>query len=178
AGADAALEKVPALMRLALRTEIKIREIATQVAAKQRLVFFGSGTGWATATEAALKIKETSYIAAEGFETEEILHGPFSEIDSRGAMVTMLTGEPGDERARTILRAGGELGMMRVAVTVPDANRDVAAEHIVVLPETAAWLAPFVHLVPLQLLTYHIALARSINPDTGRQDQDAHARAH
>ncbi|MFZ0038144.1 MAG: SIS domain-containing protein [Candidatus Acidiferrales bacterium] len=176
--ADAALEKVPSLMRQALRSEIKIREIAKQVSVKQRLIFFGSGTCWATATEAALKNKETSYIAAEGFETEELLHGPFSEIDSRGAIVAMLTGEPGDERARTILRAAGELGMLRVAVTVPDANRDVAAEHVIVLPEMAVWLAPFIHLVPLQLLTYYIAIARGVNADSGRQDQDAHARAH
>jgi glucosamine--fructose-6-phosphate aminotransferase (isomerizing) len=177
-GADAALEKVPSLMRQALRSEIKVREIAKQVAEKQRIVFLGSGTCWATATEAALKIKETSYIAAEGFETEEILHGPFSEIDSRGAMVAMLTGEPADERARTILRAAGELGMLRVAVATPDASRDVAAEHVVVLPETPVWLAPFIHLVPLQLLTYYIALARGVNADSGRQDQEAHARAH
>jgi glucosamine--fructose-6-phosphate aminotransferase (isomerizing) len=177
-GADAALEKVPSLMRLALRSEIKIREIAKQVAPKQRLIFFGSGTGWATAVEAALKNKETSYIAAEGFETEELLHGPFSEIDSRGAIVAMLTGEPADDRARTILRAAGELGMLRVAVTLPDANRDIAAEHVIVLPEMAAWLAPFIHLVPLQLLTYYIAIARGVNADSGRQDQEAHARAH
>ena len=84
-GVRAALEKVPSLMRLTLRSEIKIREVAKQVAERNRLVFFGAGTGWATASEVALKIKETSYIAAEGFETEEILHGPFSEIDSRGA---------------------------------------------------------------------------------------------
>jgi len=178
AAARSALQKAPALMRQALRTEVQIREIARQVAEKQRLVFFGSGACWATASEAALKIKETSYIAAEGFETEEILHGPFSEIDSRGAMVGLLTGHASDERARTILRAAGELGMLRVAVTVPEANRDIAAEHVVVLPETPVWLAPFVHLVPLQLLTYHIALARGINPDTGRQDQEQHARAH
>jgi len=176
--ADAAIEKVPALMRQALRSEVKVREIAKQVAEKQRIVFFGAGTCWATATEAALKIKETSYIAAEGFETEEILHGPFSEIDSRGAMVAMLTGEAADDRARTILRAAGELGMLRVAVTVPDASGDVAAEHVVVLPAAPAWLAPFVHLVPLQLLTYYIALARGVNADSGRQDQEAHARAH
>ncbi|MFZ0738303.1 MAG: SIS domain-containing protein [Candidatus Acidiferrales bacterium] len=177
-GVRAALEKVPSLMRLTLRSEIKIREVAKQVAERNRLVFVGAGTGWATASEVALKIKETSYIAAEGFETEEILHGPFSEIDSRAVMVAMLTGDASDERARTILRAAGELGMLRVAIAVPAANRDIAAEHIIVLPEMASWLAPFIHLLPLQLLTYHIALARGINPDTGRQDQEAHARAH
>jgi glutamine---fructose-6-phosphate transaminase (isomerizing) len=178
ASARTALEKVPALMHEALKTEAKTRDAAAQIAERQRIVFFGAGTCWATASEAALKIKETSYIAAEGFQTEEILHGPFSEIDDRDAMIGMLTGEPADERARTILRAAGELGMLRVAVTTPAANRDIAAEHVIVVPEAPPWLAPFVHLVPLQLLTYHIALARKINPDTGRQDQEAHVRAH
>lgn len=178
ASARAALEQVPAFMREALKTESQIRDVAPLVAERNRLVFFGAGTCWATASEAALKIKETSYIAAEGFETEEILHGPFSEIDYRAAMVGMLTGELADERARTILRAAGELGMLRLAVASPAGNRDVSAEHVIALPEAPPWLAPFVHLVPLQLLTYYIALARKINPDTGRQDQEAHARAH
>jgi glucosamine--fructose-6-phosphate aminotransferase (isomerizing) len=173
-----ALEKVPALMREALKTENQVREAAALVAERNRIVFFGAGTGWATASEAALKIKETSYIAAEGFQTEEILHGPFSEIDHSGAMIGMLAGEPADERARTILRAAKELGMLRMAVTTPAANRDIAAEYTVIVPEAPAWLAAFTHVVPLQLLTYHIALARKINPDTGRQDQAAHALAH
>lgn len=178
ADARAALEKVPSLMREALATEAAVREAANLIAERNRIVFFGAGTCWATASEAALKIKESSYIAAEGFQTEEVLHGPFSEIDYRGAMIGMLAGEAADERARTILRAAGELGMLRMAVTTAAANRDVSADNIIVVPEAPAWLAAFVHLVPLQLLTYHIALARKINPDTGRQDQEAHARAH
>jgi glucosamine--fructose-6-phosphate aminotransferase (isomerizing) len=52
------------------------------------------------------------------------------------------------------------------------------AEHVIEIPAVEEWLAPFVHLVPLQLLTYWIALERGVNPDTGRQDQAAHARAH
>ena len=178
AAARAALEQVPALMREALKTEQRIREIAPLFAERNRIVFFGAGTNWATSSEAALKIKETSYIPTEGFQTEEILHGPFSEIDYRGAMVALLAGEPADERSRTILRAAKELGMLRLAITTPAANRDIAADHIVVLPESPTWLAPFVHVAPLQLLTYHIALARKLNPDTGRQDQEPHARAH
>ena len=176
--ARAALEKLPALIREALKTEEQVREAAAIVAPRQRIVFFGAGTCWATASEAALKIKETSYIAAEGFQTEEILHGPFSEIDDRDVMVGMLTGESADDRARTILRAARELGMLRIAITTPSANRDIAADYTIVVPEAPPWLAPFVHLIPLQLLTYHIALARKLNPDTGRQDQAAHAQAH
>lgn len=171
------LERVPGLMRDALGLEPEVRELAKRSAALSRIVLFGSGCGWATAREAALKIKESCYIAAEGFETEEILHGPFSELDSRAAIIGLLTGSRADDRARQILRAAGELKMLRAAVTTPSANRDIAAEHVLVVPEAPEWLAAFVHLVPLQLLTYFMALERGLNPDTGRQDQPAHAAA-
>jgi len=172
------LEQVPELMTGALNLEGQIRGIAPGVAKKQRLVFFGSGTCWATACEAALKFKETSYTSAEGFETEEILHGPFSEIDSSGTMVGLLAGDSADDRARTILKAAGEIKMLRIAVATPKASRDIDAEHVLQVPEASAWLAPFVHLVPLQLLNYHVGLARGVNPDSGRQDQAPHASAH
>ena len=164
-------------MRQALTLEPQVREFARRAAPLARMNLFGSGVGWATAREAALKIKEACYIAAEGFETEEILHGPFSEVDSRGSLVGLLTGKPSDDRARQILRAGGELKMLRAAVAVPSANREISAEHILMVPEADEWLAAFVHLVPLQLLTYFMALERGVNPDTGRQDQPAHAAA-
>jgi glucosamine--fructose-6-phosphate aminotransferase (isomerizing) len=177
-GAHSALARVPGWMRQALATETQIRAIAKDVAARDRLVFFGAGPGWPTACEAALKVKESSYIAAEGFESEEILHGPFSQIDSHAAMVGSLASAPADERARTILRAAGELNVLRLAITVPAANHDIAAEHVIEVPECPEWLLPFVHLVPLYLLTYFVALARGLNPDTGRQDQAPHASAH
>jgi len=172
-----ALERVPNLMRQALTLEPQVRELARCAAPLARMNLFGSGAGWATAREAALKIKESCYIAAEGFETEEILHGPFSEVDSRGSLVGLLTGKSSDDRARQILRASGEFQMLRAAVVTPSANRDVSAEYIFVVPELEEWLAAFVHLVPLQLLTYFMALDRNVNPDTGRQDQAPHAAA-
>jgi glucosamine--fructose-6-phosphate aminotransferase (isomerizing) len=175
AGLRAALERVPNLMRQALTLEPQVREFAKRAAPLARMWLFGSGAGWATAREAALKIKESCYLAAEGFETEEILHGPFSEVDSRGSLVGLLSGKSSDDRARQILRAGGELKMLRAAIVTQSANRDISAEHIFVVPESDEWLAAFVHLVPLQLLTYFIALERGTNPDTGRQEQPAHA---
>jgi glucosamine--fructose-6-phosphate aminotransferase (isomerizing) len=171
------LQYLPSLMREALALEPQVRELAKQIATFSPIDIFGSGTGWATAREAALKIKESCYIAAEGFETEEILHGPFSEIDSRGALIGILTGRKTDDRARQILRAAGELKMLRAAIIVPSANLDVSAEHVLVVPEVDEWLSAFIHLVPLQLLAYFIALERGLNPDTGRQDQPAHAAA-
>lgn len=177
AGAPAELERVPNLMRQALALEPQVRDLAKQIASLPRIALFGAGAGWATAREAALKIKESCYIAAEGFEMEEILHGPFSELDSRAALVGILSGRATDDRARQILRAAGELKMLRAAVSPPSANRDISAEHVLVIPETPEWLSAYVHLVPLQLLSYFIALQRGLNPDTGRQDQPAHAAA-
>jgi glucosamine--fructose-6-phosphate aminotransferase (isomerizing) len=172
-----ALERVPDMMRHALTLEPQAKELAHRVAKLDRIDLFGSGAAWITAREAALKIKESCYVAAEGFETEEILHGPFSEADARGSMVGLVTGRASDERARQILRAAGELKMPRAAVIVPSANQEISAEQIVVVPEIDEWLAAFVHLVPLQLLAYWIALERGLNPDFGRQDQPAHAAA-
>jgi glucosamine--fructose-6-phosphate aminotransferase (isomerizing) len=179
-----ALERVPEFIRQAFALEPKIREVAKKIAPLSRIILFGAGVGWPTAREGALKIKESCYIAAEGFETEEVLHGPFSEIDSRAALIGLFTGSPTDERARQILRAAGELKTQRVVIATPSANHGIAAEYAIVVPEPATkgaasgeWLAAFTHLVPLQLLNYFIALERGLNPDTGRQDQPPHAAA-
>jgi glucosamine--fructose-6-phosphate aminotransferase (isomerizing) len=172
-----ALERVPGLLREALRLESAARELAQRVASLARIEIFGSGAAWATASEAALKLKEASYIAAEGFETEEILHGPFSETDARGSLVGLFTGGATDERGRQILRAAGELKMPRAAIAVPSANHDLSAEQILQVPEAPEWLAAFVHLVPLQFLTYFLALERGVSPDSGRMEQPAHAAA-
>lgn len=173
----ASLDGVPALMREALALEPEVRALARKLAPLPRVELFGAGPGWATAREIALKIKESCYIAAEGFETEEILHGPFSEVDSRGALIGMFTGKSTDDRARQILRAAGELGMLRVAVAIPSASHDIPSEHVLVVPECGEWLSAFVHLIPLQLLSYFIALEKGVNPDSGRQDQPAHTAA-
>src|ERR1700683_2024871 len=171
------LSQMPRLMREALKLEPQVRELAKRMVPLARIEIFGTGVDWATASEAALKIKEACYIAAEGFETEEILHGPFSETDSRATLIGLLTGRETDNRAKQILRAAGEKKMFRAAIADSSRNHDISAEQILVVPETPEWLTAFVHLVPLQLLTYFLAIKRGLNPDTGRQDQPAHAAA-
>jgi glucosamine--fructose-6-phosphate aminotransferase (isomerizing) len=176
AAAQAALGRVPEQIRHALDCETQAREVARQIATCQRWIFVGAGPNWATAREGALKVKETSYIAAEGFETEQFLHGPLAEMDSRAALVALLTGGPGDDRARAILRATGELGVLRVAVAAKGTG-DAPTDHRIEVPAVEEWLSPFVQVVPVQLLSYYVALERGCNPDTGREDQPAHARA-
>lgn len=175
--AAAALENLPHLMRRALDSEASAREMAKKVAGRENLVLFGAGPNWATAAEVALKVKETSFLLAEGMETEQALHGPFSAIDTRTALVALLAGGKVDDRARTILEAAGEVGALRLAVAVSGAGRGAAAEHLIEVPAVGEWLTPFLLLVPLQFLSFFLAIERGANPDQGRQDQPTHDRA-
>jgi glutamine---fructose-6-phosphate transaminase (isomerizing) len=171
------LARIPELMQEALLLEPLAKSLARSITQLHRIEIFGSGVAWATASEAALKIKEAAYIGAEGFDTEEILHGPFSETDSRAALIGLLTGSPTDDRGRQILRASGELGVLRTAIATPKANRDIDAENVLIVPECNEWLAAFIHLVPLQFLTYFLALERGASPDSGRMEQARHSAA-
>jgi glucosamine--fructose-6-phosphate aminotransferase (isomerizing) len=173
----AELDRVPELMAQSLATEGEAQNIAQQMAAHDRIALFGAGPNWATATEAALKIKESSYLVAEGFETEQLLHGPFSSLDSRTALVGLLAAGKGDDREMIILRAAGKLGMFRVAVVTPNAREGAEASHFIQVPQVSEWLSPLVHVIPLQWPAYFLAISRATNPDTGRMDQPAHARS-
>src|SRR5713226_2405785 len=174
--ARAALQRVPDLMRQTLASEPIIREAAKEMSARQRLIFVGAGPNWATAREGALKVKETSYLASEGFQTEQFLHGPVAEMDQRAMLVALLAGGPGDDRAQSALCAAGELGVLRIAVAAQGVAA-AAAEHTIEVPAVEEWLSPFVLVVPLQFLAYFVALERGTNPDTGREDHPQHARA-
>lgn len=176
AHARAALERVPDAMRQALACEAPTKELAREIARRERWVFLGAGPNWATAREGALKVKETSYMSSEGFETEQFLHGPVAEMDQRAALVALLAGGPGDDRAQSALRAAGELGILRIVVAAQGVTA-AAAEHAIEVPAVEEWLSPFVLVIPLQFLAYFVALERGTNPDTGREDQPAHARA-
>ncbi|MCL4523477.1 MAG: SIS domain-containing protein [Acidobacteria bacterium] len=183
------IENVPAQMRAALACEAACSAASKEIAARPRLLFVGAGPQWTIATEAALKVKETSYFHAEGLETEEFLHGPFSEMDARASLVALLVNDPASAQpspafARLVqaLRAVGELGVQRVAIvstnsSKPPASSDVPAERVIGVPAAPEWLSPFTHVVPVQFLSYYLALARGTNPDTGRQHEPAHARA-
>jgi len=183
------IENVSARMRNALACEAACAAAAKEIAARARLLFVGAGPQWTLASEASLKVKETSYFHTEGLETEEFLHGPFSEMDSRASLVALLvddsaTEQPSPAYARLVqaLRAVGELGVHRVAIVSrrsanSPAPSDIPAERVIEFPGVPEWLSAFTHLIPIQFLSYYLALARGSNPDTGRQHEPAHARA-
>jgi glucosamine--fructose-6-phosphate aminotransferase (isomerizing) len=176
-GATAALERIPGLMQQALACESQAREAAKKIATRQRWVFIGAGPNWATAREGALKVKETSYLAAEGFQTEQFIHGPLAELDSRGVLTAILAGGPGDHRTAGAVRAAGEVGALRVVIAAHGAQGDLDGDALLEVPQAGEWLSPFLQVVPVQLLAYFVALERGTNPDTGRLHEPAHARA-
>jgi glucosamine--fructose-6-phosphate aminotransferase (isomerizing) len=177
------IETVASRVRDALACESACADAAKEIAARPRLIFAGAGPQWTLAREAALKVKETSYLHAEGFEAEEFLHGPFSEMDARASFVALLVdgagAQPSPAFARLVqaLRAVGELGVHRVAIVSGSASREIPAERVIELAAVPEWLSAFTHLIPVQFLSYYLALARGTNPDTGRQHEPAHARA-
>lgn len=174
--ARAAVDHLPERMQAALGAESKAREAAGEIAMRKRWIFAGAGPNWPTACEGALKVKETSYLPADGFETEQFLHGPQAELDSCVAATVFLTGSPTDERAKQLLRLCGELGVLRVPIAAAGVT-EIPAEYSIEVPEMAEWLSPFVQVVAAQLLSYFVALERGSNPDTGREDHPAHAHA-
>lgn len=191
AGAAEALheiENVSTRLRNSLACEAACAAAAKEIASRKRLLFVGAGPLWVISSEASLKVKETSYLHAEGFETEEFLHGPFSEMDSRASLVALLVGgdaqpAPAYARLAQALRAVGELGVFRVAVisghssNAPAAPPDIPAKRVIELPAVPEWLSAFTHVVAVQFLSYYLALACGTHPDSGRQHEPAHARA-
>ncbi|MHB8526925.1 MAG: SIS domain-containing protein [Candidatus Acidiferrales bacterium] len=175
--AKKALDGIPDSMQRALGLEAEMKMLAGKIAERRRTVLIGAGPNWPVAREIALKIKETSFAPAEGEQTEQLRHGPFSEVDERATLIALLAGGHADDRTRMIVRAAGETGAYRVAFRVSQIATDDSADDWFAVPAVEEWLSPFVFLVPLQLLTYFLALARGTNPDHGRLDQPGHARA-
>jgi glucosamine--fructose-6-phosphate aminotransferase (isomerizing) len=178
-GARAALNKVPRLMREALGAEPAAREAAAFIAKRHQFVFLGAGPNWVTAMEAVIKVLETSYVPSSGCETEQFLHGPFSQIDARAAAIAVVAGAPADARMTSVLEALGALGVARVVVATAGAGSNATApgDRRIELPSIEEWLSPLVVVVPLQLICYHVALDRGTNPDRGRQNEPDHACA-
>jgi glucosamine--fructose-6-phosphate aminotransferase (isomerizing) len=176
--AEASLRRIPDLLKAALALEPRARDAAPALARRPRWHFIGAGPNWATACEGALKVKETSYLAAEGSQIEQFLHGPFAELGESSAVLAHVAGGPGDYRIIAALRAAGEAGALRVLIASEGtAPGEAVAEHVFQVPAASEWLSPLLHVVPAQLLAYFTALERGAHPDTCRRDHSTHARA-
>ena len=175
------VDALPNLMSHVLAAEDDVRGVALDNQSRRRFISAGWGAHRANAYEVALKIKETSRADCEGFQMEQLLHGPFCSLDS-DCLLTLIA-PPGDDRGRTLnlSLAARELGApVWALMSDPDPSALAAGVRIFKLPACPPNLMPIISVAPLQLFTYHLALARGRHPDLFQQDDplQAAARTH
>ncbi|MBI1817219.1 MAG: SIS domain-containing protein [Deltaproteobacteria bacterium] len=166
---------LPTQLAAALQTEAVVRELAERYAGRQRVYFVGGGPHAVTASEAALKVKETSYIVSEGFAVEQMLHGPMQAVEASDLVVAVAPSGPSTQRIGDLLNAANEIGAARIAVM--SGGESLNADASIQIPPTRESLSPLTSVVALQLFAYWAAVTRGKNPDCFRLDEPRYKRA-
>jgi glucosamine--fructose-6-phosphate aminotransferase (isomerizing) len=163
------LRHLPVAVQKVLALEAAITQWAGQFANKHHALFLGRGQHYPIALEGALKLKEISYIHAEGYPAGELKHGPLALVDKDMPVISIAPNDALLEKLKSNLKEvaarGGELYVFA------DADSAVAEEpgvHVLRLPEHYGLLSPVLHVVPLQLLSYHVALVKGTDVDKPR----------
>jgi glucosamine--fructose-6-phosphate aminotransferase (isomerizing) len=163
------LRHLPKALGAALALEPQVIAWSERFAAKEHALFLGRGLHYPIALEGALKLKEISYIHAEAYPAGELKHGPLALVTADMPVVTVAPNDALLEKLKSNMQEvrarGGELYVLA------DADTRIGAEdgvHVIRLPEHYGWLSPVLHVVPLQLLAYHTALARGTDVDKPR----------
>jgi glucosamine--fructose-6-phosphate aminotransferase (isomerizing) len=169
AGHLKALRHLPVAVQKVLALEPAIKSWALRFADKNHALFLGRGPHYPIALEGALKLKEISYIHAEGYPAGELKHGPLALVDKDMPVVSIAPNDALLEKLKSNLKEvaarGGELYVFADADSAVD---DDAGVHIIRLPEHYGLLSPVLHVVPLQLLSYHVALVKGTDVDKPR----------
>jgi len=163
------LEEIPAKLELCLERSEAVRKVAEQYAEAGDWLFLGRHVGYPMALEGALKLKEISYIHAEGYPAAELKHGPIALVEDGTPVVVVHPSSHIYAKMLTNIQEVASRGAAIIAIA-EDGDDEVAAHaaHVLRVPATAQLLAPLVCLVPLQLLSYHVAVARRCPIDKPR----------
>jgi glucosamine--fructose-6-phosphate aminotransferase (isomerizing) len=164
-----ALERIPAAMEQMIRQEPAVLPVARRCAGARDVLFLGRGGQYPVALEGALKLKEISYIHAEGYAAGEMKHGPIALIDEELPVVVMATKEPAYEKTlgnMEEVRARG--GQVFAIVSEGDTHAASLAQIALTVPEVPPLLAPLLSIVPLQFLAYHVADIKGTDVDQPR----------
>lgn len=163
------LSLMPALVGDCLDREDDIIRVAEALKETQHCLYLGRGINMPIAYEGALKLKEISYIHAEGYPAGEMKHGPIALIDRNMPVVVLAPRDPWyDKMLSQIEQARSRGGMVVAVATDGDEQVSGLAQHVLWVPETPWMLSPVVTVIPLQLLAYHIAAMRGLDVDQPR----------
>ena len=163
------LEVLPKLVETVLKSEKEIHQIAKNYKDATNFLYLGRGYNFPVALEGALKLKEISYIHAEGYPAAEMKHGPIALIDKNMPVVVIATNKGHYEKVvSNIQEIKSRDGKIIAVVTKGDKSVKALADHVIEIPEVTDSLTPILASVPLQLLAYHVALMRGCNVDQPR----------
>ena len=167
--AFAEMETIPDKVKKALECEAQVIEIARTFSEVHNALYLGRGYGFPVALEGALKLKEISYIHAEGYPAAEMKHGPIALIDENMPVVVIATkGNIYEKVISNIQEVKARKGKIIAIVTEGDTKVRAMADYTIEIPETSEFLEPLVSTIPLQLLSYHVAVNRGCNVDQPR----------
>jgi glucosamine--fructose-6-phosphate aminotransferase (isomerizing) len=163
------LENIPKKIEETLLLDSQIKEIAEIYQHANNFLYLGRGYNFPVALEGALKLKEISYIHAEGYPAAEMKHGPIALIDENMPVVFLATNKSAYEKiVSNVQEVKARKGKIIAVVHKGDTQIRALADHIIEVPETEEILSPLITIVPLQLLAYHIAILRGCNVDQPR----------
>jgi glucosamine--fructose-6-phosphate aminotransferase (isomerizing) len=163
------LDAAPDLMKKTLQQSDRIREIARQYARHRDFLYLGRGLDYPLALEGALKLKEISYIHAEGYAAGEMKHGPIALIDSEMPVVAIAPAGPTYEKmVSNIEEVKARDGKVIAIVTEGDETIAANVDAVITIPPAAPWIHPLLVALPLQLLAYYIAVERGCDVDKPR----------
>lgn len=163
------LERVPEKVKEILKLDDKIKAIAKEYHEANNFLFLGRGANYPIALEGALKLKEISYIHAEGYPAAEMKHGPIALIDENMPTVVLATNDSAyDKIVSNIQEVKARKGRVIAVVNEGDTVIKELADHTIEIPHTLEIFAPLLTVVPLQLLAYHIAVWRGADVDSPR----------
>jgi glucosamine--fructose-6-phosphate aminotransferase (isomerizing) len=163
------LEQIPGKIKQILKLDASIRELAFRFKDASNFLYLGRGVNFPVALEGALKLKEISYIHAEGYPAAEMKHGPIALIDEQMPVVVLATNASAhDKIVSNIQEVKARKGVVIAVVNEGDTEISELADYTIAIPVTEELLSPLLTVVPLQLLSYHIALLRGSNVDQPR----------
>ncbi|MXP66162.1 glutamine--fructose-6-phosphate transaminase (isomerizing), partial [Roseomonas sp. M0104] len=170
AALTAALLEVPGHAATLLEDDAAILAMAREVAAARDVLFLGRGSLYPIALEGALKLKELSYIHAEGYAAGEMKHGPIALIDPTVPVIALCPSGPLFEKTASNLQEAAARGGRIMAFTDPAGAPALRrfAEQVVALPQVDPFVAPILHAIPVQLLAYHVAVLKGTDVDQPR----------
>lgn len=163
------LAVIPDKIKKVFEQDAKIRYIAGEIKDRSNALYLGRGYNFPVALEGALKLKEISYVHAEGYPAAEMKHGPIALIDENMPVIVIATNRSAyDKIVSNIQEVKARKGMVIAIVPEGDSVIQTLADYTIEIPETEEPLSPLISVIPLQLLSYYIAVFRGCNVDQPR----------